>query len=40
MDEERPGIRGMAIVRVLLFFSTKYDMVYHPCMLVEWFKRV
>lgn len=40
MNEERPGMRGMAVVRVLLFFSIEYDMVCHPCALVEWFKRV
>lgn len=40
VDEERPGMRGMAVVRVRLFFSVEFDMVHYPCALVEWFKTV
>lgn len=39
-DDEKPGIRGMSIVRVLLFFSFNLDGIHYPCALVEWFKRV
>jgi hypothetical protein len=35
-DAELPGMRGMAIARVLLFFSFSLDGVYHPCALVNW----
>ena len=40
VDEGRPGMRGMAVVRVRLFFSVEFDMVHYPCALVEWFKTV
>jgi hypothetical protein len=40
MDDGRPGMRGMGVVRVLLFFSIEFNMVRYPCALVEWFKRV
>jgi hypothetical protein len=33
-------MRGMVIVRVLLFFSFDLNGVYYPCALVEWFDRV
>ena len=42
-EERAPGMRGMtgmAIVRVLLFFSFEYGGVNYPCALVEWFKKV
>jgi hypothetical protein len=39
-DDDKPGMRGMAVVRVLLFFSFDLDGVHYPCALVEWFKRV
>jgi len=39
-DEEKPGMRGMAVVRVRLLFSFELDGVYYPCALVEWFDRV
>ncbi|KAJ8701478.1 hypothetical protein PTI98_000250 [Pleurotus ostreatus] len=38
-DQERPGSEGMAVVRVLLLFSFKYDDMLIPCALVRWFKR-
>lgn len=39
-DDIKPGISGMAIVRIKLFFSIDYDEVHYPCALVEWFDRV
>ncbi|KAI0740221.1 hypothetical protein C8Q76DRAFT_765248 [Earliella scabrosa] len=37
-DENLPGFRGLAVVRVLLFFSFKYaNGVTYPCALVSWF---
>ena len=33
-------MRGMAIVRVILFFSFEYEGVYYPCALVEQFRKV
>ena len=39
-DDEKPGMRGMSIVRVLLFFSFNLDGIHYPCTLVKWFKRV
>src|SRR6267378_2629791 len=39
-DENSPGMRGMGVVRVMLFFSFQYDNVHYPCALVEWFRKV
>ena len=39
-DNDRPGMRGMGVIRILLFFSFEYDDTYYPCALVEWFKKV
>ena len=39
-DDDKHGMRGMGVVRVLLFFSFKYDHTYYPCALVDWFKKV
>ncbi|KAI0702724.1 hypothetical protein C8Q76DRAFT_771687 [Earliella scabrosa] len=37
-DETLPGFRGLAVVRVLLFFSFKYaNGITYPCALVSWF---
>jgi len=36
----KPGIAGMSIVRVMLFFSFEYDGVFYPCALVEWFTKI
>ncbi|KAF9497958.1 hypothetical protein BDN71DRAFT_1481491 [Pleurotus eryngii] len=38
-DQECPGFEGMAIVRILLLFSFKYDDTSIPWALVWWFKR-
>jgi hypothetical protein len=40
VDEMEPGMRGMAVVRVILFFSFEYEGAYYPCALVEWFEKV
>ena len=39
-DDTKPGISGMAIVRIKLLFSFDYNEVHYPCVLVEWFDRV
>jgi hypothetical protein len=39
-DEMKPGMSGMNVVRVILFFSFEYEGIYYPCALVEWFERV
>ena len=39
-DDSKPGIAGMSIVRVFLFFSFEYDGVFYPCALVEWFTKL
>ena len=33
-------MKGLGIVRVLLFFSFDYSGTHYPCALVEWFKKV
>lgn len=35
-DAERPGMRGMVIGRVLLFFSFSFREQNYPCALVHW----
>ncbi len=39
-DESKSGMRGMAVVHVMLFFSIDYNGMRYPCALVDWFKRV
>lgn len=39
-DNAKPGMSGMNVVRVLLFFSLFYDDVLYPCALVKWFEKV
>ena len=39
-DESQPGMRGLRVVRVKLFFSFLFDGVEYPCTLVEWFSRI
>ena len=39
-DESQPGMRGLQVVRVKLFFSFLFDGVEYPCALVEWFSRI
>ncbi|KAF8871348.1 hypothetical protein BD779DRAFT_1454113 [Infundibulicybe gibba] len=37
-DQDTPGMRGMSVVRVKLFFSFEHQNETYPCALVEWFK--
>jgi len=39
-DDEKPGMSGMVVVRILLFFSVEYNSVRYPCALVEWFQKI
>jgi len=39
-DDMKPGIAGMNIIRVMLFFLFEYSSVLYPCTLVEWFTKV
>jgi hypothetical protein len=36
-NSELPGMQGMCIGRVLLFFSFVHDGSYYPCALIHWF---
>ncbi|KAF8992099.1 hypothetical protein BDZ89DRAFT_1097399 [Hymenopellis radicata] len=38
-DSEKPGFKGMSVIRVMLFFSFTYDGKEYPCALVHWFDR-
>ncbi|EIW84722.1 hypothetical protein CONPUDRAFT_47063 [Coniophora puteana RWD-64-598 SS2] len=37
VDSEQPGMRGMMVGRVYLFFSLQYDGILYPCALIHWF---
>lgn len=39
-DPDAPGMRGLDIARVRLFFSFTYNGIKYPCALVHWFSRV
>ena len=39
-DDAKPGMMGMNVVRVLLFFSFEYNGAEYPCAAVEWFETV
>ncbi|KAF8210576.1 hypothetical protein K438DRAFT_2011932 [Mycena galopus ATCC 62051] len=39
VDAELPGMLGMIIGRVFLFFSFTYHDIHYPCALVQWFPR-
>jgi hypothetical protein len=39
-DPDAPGMLGLDIARVHLFFSCKFNGVKYPCALVQWFSRV
>lgn len=39
-DDGLPGMSGLRVVRVKLFFSFMYEGVTYPCALVEWFRTV
>lgn len=36
-DEDKPGMRGMNVARVQLFFSFVHNRKEYPCALVDWF---
>ena len=40
MDDSQPGMMGMNVVRVLLFFSFDYNGVEYPCAVMEWFQTI
>lgn len=37
LDEEKPGMEGMAIARILLFFSFQYRHRDYSCAYVNWY---
>ncbi|KZP25615.1 hypothetical protein FIBSPDRAFT_733491 [Athelia psychrophila] len=37
-DQDKPGMKGLRVVRVKLFFSFMHDGTTYPCALVEWYK--
>jgi len=39
-DNDKPRMKGLGVMRVLLFFSFEYDNTHYPFALVEWFKKV
>jgi len=39
-DQDEPGMKGLHIGRVFLFFSFTYDGVKYPCALIQWFTTV
>lgn len=39
-DPDAPGMAGLDIARVYLFFSCTFNGVKYPCALVHWFSRV
>jgi hypothetical protein len=39
-DEDKPGMRGMNVARIQLFFSFAHNGKEYPCALVDWFSRM
>ena len=39
-DPDIPGMGGLHVARVFLFFSFIYDSVKYPCALVQWFTTI
>ncbi|KAF5379158.1 hypothetical protein D9615_006028 [Tricholomella constricta] len=39
-NDQQPGMKGLGVIRVQLFFSFDHQGVTYPCALVEWFKKV
>ena len=37
---ELDGMRGLDVVRVLLFFSFRFESITYPCALVQWFSLI
>ncbi|KAG6807727.1 hypothetical protein H0H92_006594 [Tricholoma furcatifolium] len=38
VKNQEPGMKGLDVVRVRLFFSFEHEGITYPCALVEWFK--
>lgn len=38
--EDKPGMKGLSVVHVRLFFSFEHNGKSYPCALVEWFKTI
>jgi hypothetical protein len=39
-DSTMPGMRGLLVAQVLLFFSFTYRKITYPCTLVQWFQPI
>ncbi|KAF9536481.1 hypothetical protein CPC08DRAFT_738898 [Agrocybe pediades] len=39
-DDDKPGMLGMNVARIQLFFSFEYESTMYPCALVEWFETI
>ncbi|KAI6041927.1 hypothetical protein EDC04DRAFT_2867018 [Pisolithus marmoratus] len=39
-DQDKPGMKGLHVARVFLFFSFTYDSIKYPCALIHWFTMV
>lgn len=39
-DVQLPGIKGISVVRIKLFFSFDFEGVMYPCVLVEWYAKM
>lgn len=39
-DQMQVGMKGMAVVRVILLFSFRHGGIVYPCALVEWYKKI
>ena len=39
-DDDKPGMKGMNVVQIQLFFSFRHLDEYYPCALVEWFSTI
>ena len=39
-DENKPGMCGMNVARIQLFFSFSHNSKQYPCALVEWFSKI
>jgi hypothetical protein len=37
MSQSVPGMQGLHVAQVLLFFSFAFDDIVYPCALVHWF---
>ncbi|KAF7978992.1 hypothetical protein HWV62_44259 [Athelia sp. TMB] len=39
-DQDKPGMKGLRVVRIMLLFSFTHSGTVYPCALVEWFKTI